>query len=36
MVKKHEYSDKPYGFYLGAHRGGSREGVENTIGKYLL
>jgi len=33
--KKHTYSNKEYGYYLGAHRGGSLEGVENTLENHL-
>lgn len=31
---KHTYSNKQYGFYIGAHRGGSQEGLENTIAAF--
>ena len=35
-IKKYEYSTKPFGIYIGAHRGGSHEGVENTLGNIRL
>jgi glycerophosphoryl diester phosphodiesterase len=35
-TKKHNYSKNPFGFYLGAHRGGSLEGLENTLSNISL
>ena len=33
--RKFHYSKEPFGFYFGAHRGGSMEGLENTLSKFF-